>query len=127
MSLTPEILKKRTFDFALKTLKTIDGLKSSPANDIMGKQVMRSSTSVGTNYRAACKAKSSADFVYKLKIVEEESDESTYWLELLKSYNEVNNADFELLLKESKELEKIFSASVITAKNNKKINKSSII
>jgi four helix bundle protein len=119
MSLTPEILKKRTFDFALKALKTIDNLKNSQANDIMGKQVMRSATSVGANYRAACKAKSSADFIYKLKIVEEESDESVYWLELIKAYNELNNADFDLLLKESKELEKIFSASVITAKNNK--------
>ncbi|MCC6372090.1 MAG: four helix bundle protein [Bacteroidia bacterium] len=126
MSLTPEILKKRTFDYALRTLKTIDTLKSTTANEIMGKQVMRSSTSVGANYRAACKAKSTADFINKLKIVEEESDESVYWLELIKAYNNINSSEFELLLKVSKELEKIFSASVITAKNrrNNTLNKS---
>ena len=119
MSLTPEILKKRTFDFALNTLKTIEGLKQSVSNEVMGKQVIRSATSVGANYRAACKAKSTADFINKLKIVEEESDESVYWLELIKAYNLINDPKFELLLKESKELERIFAASAITAKTNK--------
>jgi four helix bundle protein len=119
MSITPELLKKRTFDFALKSLKTIDVLKKSTANEVMGKQLIRSATSVGANYRAACKAKSTADFINKLKIVEEESDESVYWLELIKSYNELNDSNYELLLNESKELERIFSASAITAKNNK--------
>lgn len=119
MGITPEILKKRTFDFALNALRTIDVLKKSTANEVMGRQLIRSSTSVGANYRAACKAKSTADFINKLKIVEEESDESVCWLELIKSYNEINDSKYELLLKESKELEKIFSASAITAKNNK--------
>ncbi len=119
MSITPEILKKRTFDFALNTMKTIDGLKKSNANEVMGKQVTRSACSVGANYRAACKAKSPADFINKLKIVEEESDESVYWLQLIKTYNELDNPKFELLLKESQELEKIFAASAITAKNNR--------
>ena len=118
MSLTPEILKKRTFEFALNTMKTIDVLKRLTENEIMVKQVMRSATSVGANYRAACKAKSSADFINKLKIVEEESDESVYWLELIKEYNKVEDPKFEILLKESKELERIFAASAITAKNN---------
>ena len=119
MSLTPEILKKGTFTFALSTLKTIDGLKKTIANDVMSKQVLRSATSVGANYRAACKAKSTADFINKLKIVEEESDESVYWLELIKEYNNINESNYESLLKESRELERIFSASAITAKNNK--------
>ena len=119
MSLTPEILKKRTFTFALNALKTVDGLKKSTANEVMSKQVLRSATSVGANYRAACKAKSTADFINKLKIVEEESDESVYWLELIKEYNNINEPNYEAVLKESKELERIFSASAITAKNNK--------
>jgi four helix bundle protein len=119
MSLTPDILKKRTFGFALNTLKKIDELKKSTANEVMGKQLVRSATSVGANYRAACKAKSTADFINKLKIVEEESDESVYWLELIKAYNDINEPNYELLLKESKELERIFAASAITAKNNK--------
>lgn len=119
MGITPEILKKRTFDFALNALKTIDVLKKTTANEVMGRQLIRSSTSVGANYRAACKAKSTADFINKLKIVEEESDESVYWLELVKSHNKINDSNYETLLKESKELERIFSASAITAKNNK--------
>jgi four helix bundle protein len=119
MKMTPEILKKRTFEFALNTIRLVDGLKKSHANEIMGKQVMRSASSVGANYRAACKAKSTADFINKLKIVEEESDESVYWLELIKAYNELNGIRFDALLNESKELEKIFASSVITAKNNK--------
>lgn len=97
----------------------MDHLKKSNANEIMGRQVMRSATSVGANYRAACKAKSTADFINKLKIVEEESDESVYWLGLIKAYNEINDPNFEALLNESRELEKIFAASAITAKNNK--------
>ena len=120
MRLTPEILRDRTFQFALGTLRTIDGLKKSTANEIMGRQVMRSATSVGANYRAACRAKSPADFVNKLKIVEEEADESVYWLELLKSYNNIQSIEFDDLLRESKELDKIFAASAITAKNNSK-------
>ncbi len=119
MAMTPEILKARTFNFVLNTLHAIDKLKSSNANEIMGKQMMRSAASVGANYRAACKAKSTADFINKLKIVEEESDESVYWLELIKAYNKLDEPQFELLLSESRELEKIFSASVITAKYNR--------
>lgn len=119
MGITPDILKKRTFDFALNVLKTVDGLNKSNANEVMGRQLIRSSTSVGANYRAACKAKSTADFINKLKIAEEESDESVYWLELIKSNNKIEHPFYETLLNESKELEKIFSASAITAKNNK--------
>jgi four helix bundle protein len=122
MSITPEILKKRTFDFALNTLKVIDGLKKSTANEVMSKQVVRSATSVGANYRAACKAKSTPDFINKLKIVEEESDESVYWLELIKAYNNIVEPKYESILKESKELERIFAASAITAKTNKRLN-----
>lgn len=99
MSLNPEILKKRTFDFALTTLKTVDGLRKSTTNEVMGKQVVRSATSVGANYRAACKAKSTADFINKLKIVEGESDESVYWLELIKAYNNITVANYEVLLR----------------------------
>jgi four helix bundle protein len=119
MGLTPEILKKRTFEFALKALKTVETLRKSRANEIMSRQIIRSATSVGANYRAACKAKSSADFINKLKIVEEESDESVYWLELIKEYNNISDSNYESLLNESKELERIFSASAITAKNNR--------
>jgi len=118
MAINAEILKKRTFDFALTTFKTVDLLKKSIANEVMGKQLIRSASSVGANYRAACKAKSSPDFINKLKIVEEESDESVYWLELIKAYNKIEDSEFEKIIIESKELEKIFAASAITAKKN---------
>ena len=118
MAINAEILKKRTFDFALTTFKTIDKLHKSVANEVMGKQLIRSASSVGANYRAACKAKSSPDFINKLKIVEEESDESVYWLELIKAYNKIEDSEFDKILVESKELEKIFAASAITAKKN---------
>lgn len=118
MAINAEILKKRTFDFALTTFKTVDLLKKSASNEVMGRQLIRSASSVGANYRAACKAKSSPDFINKLKIVEEESDESIYWLELIKAYNKIEDSEFEKILIESKELEKIFAASAITAKKN---------
>ena len=118
MAINAEILKKRTFDFALTTFKTVDLLKKSAANEVMGRQLIRSASSVRANYRAACKAKSSPDFINKLKIVEEESDESVYWLELIKAYNKIGDSEFEKVLIESKELEKIFAASAITAKKN---------
>jgi four helix bundle protein len=119
MQMTAEVLKKRTFDFALNTLRQIDGLPASQGNQIMGRQVMRSSTSIGANYRSACKAKSSPDFINKLKIVEEESDETVYWLELISAYNNINTPSYSSLLQEAKELEKIFAASVVTAKQNR--------
>lgn len=120
MKINADILKKRTFEFALNTLRTVDTLGKTTSNEVMGRQLVRFATSVGANYRAACKAKSTADFINKLKIVEEESDESVYWLELIKAYNEIEQPNFELVLKEAKELEKIFAASAITAKNNSK-------
>ena len=118
MAFNADVLKKRTFDFALATFYTVDKLQKSMANEVMGRQLIRSSSSVGANYRAACKAKSSPDFINKLKIVEEEADESVYWLELIKAYNRIDDAEFEKILIESRELERIFAASAITAKRN---------
>jgi len=85
----------------------------------MGKQVLRSPTYVGANYRAGWKAKSTADFSNKSKIVEEESDEPIYWLDPIKAYNNIADSNYEPLLKESKDLERIFYASAITVKSNK--------
>jgi len=123
MAINADILKKRTFDFALTTFRAVDKLQKSATNEVMGKQLIRCCSSVGANYRAACKAKSSPDFINKLKIVEEESDESVYWLELIKEYNKIDDADFEKILVESRELERIFAASAITAKKNLNIKK----
>ncbi|PYS86453.1 MAG: four helix bundle protein [Acidobacteria bacterium] len=75
--------KKRTKEIALRIIKLVDSLPPASSAQIIGKQLLRSGTSVGANYRAACRAKSTADLIHKLSIVEEEADECLYWLELL--------------------------------------------
>ncbi|MBI5842929.1 MAG: four helix bundle protein [Chloroflexi bacterium] len=75
--------KARTKRLAVAIIKEVDKLPRSLAADVIGKQLVRSGTSIGANYRAACRAKSSPDMINKMKIVEEESDETEYWLELL--------------------------------------------
>jgi four helix bundle protein len=82
--MSPDELKKRTKNFALQVAGFCQDLKPTLATLAYSKQLIRSSSSVGANYRAACRAKSTADFINKLKIVEEEVDESIYFLELLK-------------------------------------------
>jgi four helix bundle protein len=75
--------KARTKDIALRVIRLVDSLPSSRSADVIGKQLLRSGTSIGANYRAACRGKSTADVINKLAIVEEEADESMYWIELL--------------------------------------------
>jgi four helix bundle protein len=81
--MTTEEMKVRTRSFALRVLKLTESLPNSRTADVLGKQLLRCGTSVGANYRAACRAKSKADFVAKLSIVEEETDEAIHWIELL--------------------------------------------
>jgi four helix bundle protein len=76
-------LKKRTKQFALRILKLVEVLPNTVAGRTIGGQLARSGTSVGSNYRAACRGRSRAEFIAKLGIVEEEADESAYWLELI--------------------------------------------
>jgi four helix bundle protein len=81
--MTKDELKRRTRLFALDVIRLVELLPRSRTTEVLGKQLLRSGTSVGANYRAACRAKSSADFVSKMGIVEEEADEAIYWMELL--------------------------------------------
>ncbi len=81
--MTSEELKKRTKTFALEVIKLGDELPRKKAADVIFGQLVRSGTSVGANYRSACRARSRADFISKITIVEEEADESVYWIELL--------------------------------------------
>ena len=76
-------IQHRTKQFALRIIRLVEGLPKNKVTDVIGRQLLKSGTSVGANYRAACRAKSKADFIYKLGIVEEEADESLFWLELL--------------------------------------------
>lgn len=97
-------LISRTKKFALEVIQLSDLSPYNAANKVLLNQLLRSGTSIGANYRAALRAKSRADFLYKIKIVEEEADESIYWLELIKESNDKPNQIIEVLLKEANEL-----------------------
>jgi len=83
MMRSEQSLQVKTKNIALRIIKLVDSLPAGPSGNVIGHQVLRSGTSVGANYRSAARAKSKADMLNKLKIVEEESDETLYWLELL--------------------------------------------
>ena len=111
-----EELRNRTKKFALRILNMTDSLPNTPKAWVLGKQIMRSGTSVGANYRAATRAKSRADFIAKLGIVVEEADETQYWLELRADSGLIKPSLLADLQKEAAELTAIFTASRNTAK-----------
>jgi four helix bundle protein len=110
-------LQDRTKIFALDVIRFCTTLPKKQEFMIIGKQLMRSATSVGANYRSACRAKSKADFIAKLSIVEEEADESMYWLELLEKLAYEQNRDVARLKDEANQLVAIIVASKKTARN----------
>jgi four helix bundle protein len=111
-------LKERTRQFALRVIIVCDALPRSYSADVLGKQVIRSATAVGANYRAACRARTKKEFVYKIGIVEEEADESLYWLELIRDAGLITEGRLEDLIQEADELTAIFTATGRTAKKN---------
>lgn len=110
-------LQIRTKVFALQMIKKVDGLAKFGSVQVIARQVLRSSTSVGANYRAACRAKSRADFISKMKIVEEELDESISWMELLVDSGLNRNSEWSMLMKEANELTSMVVASIKTARH----------
>lgn len=116
-------IKQRTFAFAVAVGKLIERLPNTAINRAYSGQLIRSSSSVGANYRAAKRAKSDADFINKLKIVEEEADESVYFLELILVFNPGLEEQISLLIREGVVLIKIFVASIKTVRS--KLNKNS--
>ena len=112
-------LKARTKSFALRVIKVVDALPNTRSANVIGHQLLRSGTSVGANYRAACRARSTAEFVAKLGVVEEEADESGYWMELLIDSGLMSQAQLGELLKEADELVAITVASIKTARQRK--------
>ena len=113
-------LKDRTKKFAIRILKLIDILPNTTGRNIIKRQLGKSGTSVGANYRAACKGRSRADFISKITIVEEESDESMYWLELIMESSMMKEEQVKPLWNEAKELTAIFTSTGKSARNNKK-------
>jgi four helix bundle protein len=108
-------LKKRTKQFALRVLKLVAALPNTVAGRAIGGQLVRAGTSVGANYRAACRGRSKAEFVAKLGITEEEADESAYWMEVIIEGDLLKQKQVEPLLNEAEELTKIFAQSRISA------------
>ena len=105
---------KRTRDFALRIVKLWQALPRRADANVLGKQLLRCGTSVGANYRAACHAKSRADFLAKLKICEEEADECEYWMELLVDAGIVPAGKMEAIRAEAHALASIFTAATRT-------------
>ena len=112
-------LQDRTKRFAVAVVRFFSRLPKTEAASVIGRQLLRAGTSVAANYRAACRARSAADFISKISIVREETDETLFWLELLVDADIVEPRLTSGLSSECHELLKIFSASLATAKANR--------
>ncbi len=113
-------LQNRTKNFSIRVFKMVEKLPKSRGIEVIANQLIKSSTSIAANYRAVCRAKSKADFINKLKIVEEESDESLFWLEFIVDLGLMDKKLLEDLIKEANEFVAIFTAAVKTSKTNYK-------
>jgi four helix bundle protein len=111
--------KQRTKALALRVIKLVSSLPKNTVSEVIGKQLIRSGTSVGANYRAACRARSTADLIAKLRIVEEEADECLYWMELMVEAKLVDVANLRSIMSETNEILAMTVASIKTliAKN----------
>ncbi len=113
-----EEFKKRTKMFGLRIVRLVESLPETRTGRVIGNQLLRAGTSVGANYRAACRAKSRADFISKLGTVEEEADESVYWMEMLIDAGLVKRPKIAALLGEGNEILAIVVASINTSRRN---------
>jgi four helix bundle protein len=109
-----KVFKTRTKALALRVIKLVEALPRTTTADLIGKQLLRSATSVGANYRAACRSKSTADMIAKLSIVEEEGDESLYWMELLIESGLVPETKLASLITETDEIVAMTVSSIKT-------------
>lgn len=114
-----EQFKVRTKAFALRVIRVVEALPKSRTTDVLARQLLHSGTSVGANCRAACRAKSRADFVAKMGTVEEECDEAIYWMEVLVETGIVKATCLTALMDEANELLSMVVASIRTARNRK--------
>ena len=111
--------KRRTKTLALHVIELVEALPKSRTSDVIGRQLIRSATSVGANYRSACRGKSTADVLAKLAIVEEEADETIYWLELLVEAKIVGESRVLKLMKETNEIVAMTVASIKTLRGRR--------
>ena len=117
-------LKVRTREFALRIIRLYTALPKTAEGQILGRQVLRSGTSVGANYREATRARSRAEFISKIETALQELEETLYWLELLDAVKAADLAKIHNLRREAEELIAIFVASVKTVKKGANVNRS---
>ncbi|HXH69220.1 MAG TPA: four helix bundle protein [Pyrinomonadaceae bacterium] len=125
--MTEQEFKDRTKQIALRIIRLVESLPNNHTAQIIGKQLLRSATSVGANYRAACRGKSSADILHKLAIVEEEADESLYWLELLIESEIVPEKKLSVLMSDIDEVVAMTVSSIKTLRSKNMDNPNSKI
>ena len=118
-----ENLKQRTRKFALDVIKLVEALPNDRVSNVLGNQLLRSGTSVAANYRSATRTKSPADFIAKMGIVEEESDESFLWMDLLEASGRLPSVKAQPLIKEAGELTAISVASIRTDRRTASISR----
>jgi four helix bundle protein len=114
--MTTKQLKDRTFEFGIRVVRAREALPKNDTSKTLGRQLLRAGTSVGANYRSAARARSRADFVAKLGIVEEECDEASYWMEAIVAPKLLKKARLESLQREANELLAIVVSSIKTAR-----------
>lgn len=119
--------KDRTKMLALRVIRLVEALPGNRTLDVIGRQLLRSATSVGANYRAACRARSNADMAAKLGIVEEEADETLYWLELLIEAGLMSESRLTELMQETDEIVAMTVASIKTLRGSRAHNPKSAI
>jgi len=117
--MTPEEMKQRTKRFALRVIRVVVALPRSNVTDVIGRQLLRAGTSVGANYRAACRSRSDGDFLARMGIVEEEADEALYWMEMLVETSLLKADRLADLRREGEEILAIVVASLKTVKKRK--------
>ena len=117
--MTENDFKQRTKEIAIRVIKVVESLPKSLVGEVIGRQLLRSGTSIGANYRAACRGKSTADVLHKLAIVEEEADESMFWIELLMEAEIVAEKKLSSLYADIDEIVAMTVASIRTLKSKK--------
>jgi len=125
--MTEQEFKDRTKQIALRVIRLVESLPVTHSAQIIGKQLLRSATSVGANYRAACRGKSTPDILHKLAIVEEEADESLYWLELLIESEIVPEKKLSALMNDINEIVAMTVSSIKTLRSKNMDNPKSKI
>lgn len=113
------VVLKKSFRFAVRSIRLYQHLKHNRKEFVLSKQMLRSGTSIGANVRESNNAESKADFIHKMGIAQKETDETMYWLELLKETDYLTSNEFDSIYQDASELLKLIRSIILTAKSNK--------